>query len=240
MGIFIFIATIIVAYLVVRIGAAAFELTGLTPEQAHFQSISVFTRTGFTTREAELVAAHRQRRKIAATLMIMGNAGFVTLVASLVASIKPEAANVYMLIPALQKNMPAVMIPYMNLGMVLLALYLIYRLFRYSRLSSFLMQKIQQKMIDKKLIHPACFEELLLNAKGYGVSHIELSSKNSLVGKTLAGSQLRENDILVLSVERGDEHIVNPSPHVKFSADDKLVCFGKLENIRKMAYEENA
>ncbi|MFH1868039.1 MAG: TrkA C-terminal domain-containing protein [Candidatus Omnitrophota bacterium] len=237
MSIFIFIVAIIISYLVVRIGAAAFELTGLDTEQSHFQSLSAFSGTGFTTREAELIVMHKQRRKIASVLMILGNAGLVTLVATLVNSIRPDAPS-FVLIPALSRNIPNAFLPYINLMIILIFLYLVYRLFRSSRLSRIFMQKIQQRMIDKKFIQPACFEELLLNSKGYGVSQIELTEKNPLSGKTLAESKLREHDILVLSVERGDEHIVNPTANIKFKPQDRLVCFGKIENIRDVAYEE--
>ena len=99
MSIFVFIAAIIIAYFVVRIGAAAFELTGLDPEQSHFQSLYAFSGTGFTTREAELIVVHKQRRKIASVLMILGNAGLATLIATLANSIRPDATS-FIIIPA--------------------------------------------------------------------------------------------------------------------------------------------
>lgn len=237
MSIFIFIAVLIVVYFVVRIGAAAFELTGLNPDQAHFQALSAFTCTGFTTREAELIVSHKQRRQIASTLMILGNAGIVTLIATLVNTIRPDQTSV-ILIPGLGKNIPVFLAPYINLSIILVLLFLIYRAFRSSRLSHILMQKVQQKMVDKKFIQPVCFEELLLNAKGYGISQVEITGNNPLEGKTLSESKLRENDILVLSVERGDEHFINPSPGTKFAPGDKLVCFGRLDSIRNVAYEQ--
>lgn len=237
MSIFIFIAVLIVAYFVVRIGQAAFELTGLNSDQAHFQALSAFTRTGFTTQEAELIVAHKQRRKIASTLMILGNAGVVTLIATLVNSMRPDEASTT-LVPVFKKGIPVFLVPYVNLSIVLILLFLIYRGFRSSKLSNKLMEKIQQKMVDKKFIQPVCFEELLLNAKGYGISQVEITQNNPLLGKTLTESKLREHDILVLSVERGDEHIINPSPKIKFAPQDRLVCFGRLDSIREVAYEQ--
>lgn len=237
MSIFIFIAVLIVAYFVVRIGQAAFELTGLNPDQAHFQALSAFTGTGFTTQEAELIVAHKQRRKIASVLMILGNAGVVTLIATLVNSIRPEETST-IFIPVLEKKVPWFLVPYLNLTIILIILYLIYRAFRSSRLSNMLMEKVQQKMVDRKIIQPACIEELLLNTKGYGVSQVEITNNNPLSGKVLSESKLREHDILVLSVERVEEHIINPSPKTRFGPGDKLVCFGKLNNIREVAYEQ--
>jgi Trk K+ transport system NAD-binding subunit len=111
-------------------------------------------------------------------------------------------------------------------------------MFHSSSLAVALKRKIQQELVDSKYVQPACFEELLLNTKGYGVSQIEITQNNLLLDKTLAGSGLREHDILVLSIERGDEHILNPSSDTRFMLHDKLVCFGKMHNIRELAYEK--
>ncbi|MFC1807619.1 cation:proton antiporter regulatory subunit [Candidatus Omnitrophota bacterium] len=238
MSIFVFVAVIIVSYFMVRIGASAFELTGLDPEQAHFQSLSAFTGTGFTTRESEQIMIHKQRRKIASVMMIFGNAGLVTLIATLVNSIRPDGSSI-MVLPVIKQNIPSVFLPYLNLTIVLCVLFIVYRIFHSSKFASVLMDKVQQKMVDKKFIQRACFEELLLNAEGYGVSQVEVTEQNPLLGKTLSESRLREHDILLLSVSRDGENIINPAANIKFKTDDKLVCFGKLDNIRKMAYEES-
>lgn len=55
MNLFLFIFAILISFIVVRIGAVAFELTGLEWSIAKFQALSCFTGTGFTTRESELV-----------------------------------------------------------------------------------------------------------------------------------------------------------------------------------------
>lgn len=238
MSVFVFIAIVVIVYFVVKIGAAAFELTGLNADQANFQSVSAFTGTGFTTRESELVTAHKERRKIASVLMILGSAGFVTLIATLVTTINTSEFATP-IIPALQKFVPKFSVQYVNLGIVLVLLFLIYKIFHSSKLSSFLMSKIQEQMLDKKLLQRTRFEELLLNAKGYGIAQIELTNKNPLSGKTLSESKLRHHDILVLSVERDHEHIVNPVATTKLKPHDTLVCFGKLENIRAVAYEDD-
>jgi len=231
MNIFVFIAVVIVAYFVVKIGAAAFEITGLDQDQANFQSVSAFTGTGFTTKEAELIASHKERRKIASILMILGNAGFVTMIATLVSTISPGATP--KLIIPISHHIPTVFIPYYNLSLIVLLLYLVYRLFRSSKLSEILIDKVQKQMIDKKLVQRARFEELLLNAEGYGISQILLTEESALLKMSLSESKLRTHDILVLSIERGDENLINPPANTKFRLNDKLVCFGKLENIRE-------
>jgi hypothetical protein len=56
--------TIFASFLVVRSGAIELRMTGMDAEKASFQALSAFTRTGFSTREAELVLNNRQRRRI--------------------------------------------------------------------------------------------------------------------------------------------------------------------------------
>lgn len=158
MSVFVFIAIIVIVYFVIKIGAAAFELTGLNSEQANFQSVSAFTGTGFTTREAELVTAHKDRRKVASVLMILGNAGFVTLIATLVTTIN-TSGPVTPIIPILERFVPKFSMQYANLSIVLILLFLIYRIFHSSRFLSLLMSKIQEQMVDKKLLQRARFEE---------------------------------------------------------------------------------
>ena len=78
---------IIVSFLIVRAAAIALRMTGMTEQRARFQALSAFSGTGFTTREAEIVVNHPQRRKIMTWLMILGNAGIVTVIVSATSSI---------------------------------------------------------------------------------------------------------------------------------------------------------
>jgi len=63
-------------------------MTGLEPSVARFQALSAFSGTGFTTREAERIVNHPRRRKILSHLMILGNAGIVSVMATFVLSLR--------------------------------------------------------------------------------------------------------------------------------------------------------
>jgi hypothetical protein len=87
----------LISLIVTRIAAGAFVATGLPPETAKFQARSAFTGVGFTTDESSLIVRHPQRRKIAFHLMILGNLGTATVLASLVVGLVspgPLNANV--------------------------------------------------------------------------------------------------------------------------------------------------
>ena len=55
MNLLLFIITIIISFIAVRIGAIVFELTGIEWSLAKFQALSCFGGTDFTTKEAELI-----------------------------------------------------------------------------------------------------------------------------------------------------------------------------------------
>ena len=78
------LVVIIVSIIIIRIGAVALEMTGLSKETATFQAQSAFSGTGFTTSESEYVVSHPVRRKIIRTLIFIGNIGIVSAMATLI------------------------------------------------------------------------------------------------------------------------------------------------------------
>jgi len=77
---------IFVSFLMVRAAAIALMMTGMDEKRARFQALSSFSGTGFTTKEAEFVLNHPVRRRIITWLMILGNAGIVTVIVTATSS----------------------------------------------------------------------------------------------------------------------------------------------------------
>jgi hypothetical protein len=240
MNLVLFIIILVVSFIAVRIGAVAFQLTGLEWSLAKFQSLSCFTGTGFTTREAELITGNQQRRRIASILMVLGNAGFVTMIATFANSLRPRATTTKFSLPFLPPFIPSWMIPWINLSVIIAVLYVLYRLFTHTDVARKLTTALKKRIVAKKLIKPVSFEELVLISEGYGVSRIEICKGNPLIDSTLAKSRLREHDITVLAIMRGDKTIPNPSASTKLLLGDELLSFGKLENIRKGAHTSSS
>ena len=69
---------------------------------------------------------------------------------------------------------------------------------------------------------------------GYGVAELLVRDDADLVGKPIGESGLRERDIAVLTLHRGSKVIPNPFPTHVLEAGDRLLCFGKLEEMRSM------
>ena len=71
-------------------------------------------------------------------------------------------------------------------------------------------------------------------SKGYGVSEIYVPEGSKFEGMTIEETQLREQDINVLTLYRGAKIIPNPKSSRVLESNDKLLCFGKLDSMRGM------
>lgn len=69
---------------------------------------------------------------------------------------------------------------------------------------------------------------------GYGVSELHVREGAPLVGQTIEASGLRDKDIVVLTLTRGTTVIPNPRVSRVLEAEDRLLCFGKLEAMRDL------
>lgn len=236
MNLLLFLLVIGVSFITVRIGAIAFHLTGLPWPLAKFQALSCFTGTGFTTRESELVTNNPQRRKIATILIILGHAGFVTLIATFANSVRTDLVTTYRL-PFIHSIIPAYLVPWVNLVIIILGVYIIFRLVINSRFAAKLTSILKAHIIKRQIIEPVSFEELIVSTGGYGVSRIEVCKNSPVLNKNLREADLPKFNILILAIERGGQITPNPSPDTKVILGDSLVCFGKSGDIRNMMCE---
>jgi len=233
MNLLLFIIVLAISFIIVRIGAIALQLTGLEWSQAKFQALSCFTSTGFTTKEAELITSDRQRRRIASALIVLGHAGLVTMIATLANSLRAtEVIESHLGRPILPLRLWSPLVPVINLTIIIIVVYILYRVFTNSRLARKLTNLLRKRIIKRELFQRVSFEELLLATGGYGVSKITVSSSSPVLDKTLSQSGLRKYDITVLAITRDVETIPNPKANTKILMGDELICFGKLENIR--------
>jgi len=233
MNLLLFLTVIMASFVVVRIGAIAFQLTGLEWSLAKFQSLSCFTGTGFTTKEAELITGHLQRRRIASVLMVLGNAGFITMIATFANSLRPDMIADTFKIPFLHLVIPSKFRPWANLTIVIIVVFAIYRIFIYSKLATTLTNFLRKRIVKADIIKSVGFEELLVATGGYGVSKIEICEKSFILNQTLRETKLRSHDISVLAVEREGHTIPNSPSDTVFMLGDKVTCFGKLGNIKE-------
>jgi len=218
-GIILIIVVVFVSVMVRKVAAVALQLTGLDKPTANFQALSALTGTGFTTKEAELVLNYPMRRRVISLLMIIGNAGTVAVIAGLVSSFIAitSAWAIFRFI------------------ILVVALYLIFKMATHTRLARILSKKIEEKLQEKFKLQKRTIERILDLGEDFGIAEITLNEGSPSVGKTLATSDLREKKILVLAIERDKETILVPRGNHKLHAGDNLICYGSFTEMRGMA-----
>lgn len=69
-------------------------------------------------------------------------------------------------------------------------------------------------------------------SRGNGVAEVSIPEGSEYVGKTVQESGLEDREVSVLTLTRGKSVISNPSRSRTLEAGDRLLCYGKLENMR--------
>lgn len=222
MGIALVLILVLVYLLVWRVGSVMLQLTGLDGRTASFQALSALTQTGFTTREAERVVSHDQRRKIVSFLIISGHAGFATVVAVLVQSL-------------FSKN-PLELA--WRVGALAVLGALIYYLAASRGINQRFTNLIRRRLERTSSARPLACEEMLHLAEGYGVAEVHLGPQHSrsLAGKTLAQLDLTTRGILVLAIQSPDGALLPaPTGSSVLEKGATLICYGKIDSIRHLA-----
>ncbi len=219
MSIFLLLLIIAALMIVIRSGAIALELTGVPKTIARFQALSALTGTGFTTREAETVVQHPLRRRIISVLMIVGNIGVVTIVSTFVI--------------ALQGGGP--IRPSINLIILGIGVYVFYRLATHRRFLSIISIRIRRKLKEAlPLETDVLVDEVMHQGLGFGISRLTISGNSGIAGKTVEESGIREQEAIILSIERDGAFIPVPKAARQIEEGDRLLCYGRTESLRRL------
>ena len=80
--------------------------------------------------------------------------------------------------------------------------------------------------------------ERLTVSKGYGVTEIVIPGESKYVGRTIRDSGLKEKDINALSLQRDGKIFPNPKDDQTLKAEDRILCFGKIESMKYLIPEK--
>jgi len=220
-GLYFLIPTLLVifvSFLIVRATAIALMMTGMDSRRALFQALSAFTGTGFTTKEAEFVMNHPTRRKIITWLMILGNAGIITVIVTTTSSFV-TSRGYYLSI---------------NILFLIVGVYLLYKL---ATRKGFIRK--WERFIESKLVKSTAFEEgttedLLHLIEGYGLVRAVIIENSPLIGSTISKCKLTEKRLLVLGIERDKEWIPTPKADERIQVEDRIVVYGPLNTLKSI------
>jgi len=87
---------------------------------------------------------------------------------------------------------------------------------------------------DRVTLPDMDLRQRLTVTRGYGVGEIPIPKSSTLVGKSIADTNLRMLDIVILTLNHGKNVIANPKGTRKLRAGDRLLCFGKLDEMKAL------
>jgi len=214
----------LVSLLAVRVGATALMMTGLSWDTASFQSYSAFFGVGFTTKEAEMVVNHPVRRRIIRDLILAGNVGLTSALATLIVTLLQSSSG----------GDTLKMMSWLLGG--LLALYFLSRL---GWVQKALDHFIRRALERAGLVRALDYELLLRIQHGYVVSEIEVLPQTYLAGRTLRDSRPWDRGVVILAITRdGETHPGIPSRDDLIQPGDVLTAYGKEKDLLAMTQHD--
>ena len=207
---------LILSITVVRIGATALELTGVSPEVASFQAQSAFSGAGFTTAESEGLVNHPVRRRIIRMLILLGSVGITSVIATVILTFTNSSNG----------NL------WGRSGLLLTGLVLIYILARSQWLAVLMKKAIIKALSLNKNLQLQDYYEILGIAQGYSVSRMTIKADNWAAGRTLKELGLNKEGTLVLSIHRmdgGEEKFIVPNGDTVILPGDDLTVYGRCD-----------
>jgi hypothetical protein len=206
------IINIIALIIIVRIGAVALMITGLNSEKAHFQALSAFTGTGFTTNESERVINNKIRRRIISFLMIFGNGGLLTLFITTTTTFSLSNKDF-----VFDKAM------FLVVGIILLYFLMkfLYVKDKIDIIITYFMNKNNFFEDDATTIEKLHIED------GYVVEGIILKEDSEFINKTVFEAQQKLDNKLIIGIERENKWLPLPKNDTILVSHDVIVVYGR-------------
>jgi len=214
------ILVLTVSLLVTRVATVALAHTGLSREAARFQARSALTGVGYTTKESEKVVNHPVRRKILMLLMLVGNAGIVTVLSSAILTfVRTDEAGSWWW------RLVLIVIGIAGLWTAAQSQWLDKHISRYV---SILLKKYTD--IDVR-----DYSGILHLGGDYQIVELLADPDDWLVNRTLAELRLSDEGILVLGVQTpGGKYFGAPTGDTEIKPGFVLWLYGRAETLAEL------
>lgn len=205
---------------VTRVATVALTLTGLSREAARFQARSALTGVGYTTSESEKIVQHPVRRRIIMTLMLIGSAGIVSVLGSVMLSVATAESG----------GQVGWRFLYLVAGLGLLLWVG----------NSDWFDRGAQRIIHRLLrrythLDVRDYASLLHVHGAFAVSELQVEEGDWVAGRTLQDLNLAHEGVLILGVQRRDGTYEGaPKGPTRVHADDVLVMYGSAERLEDL------
>jgi len=160
---------------------------------------------------------HPQRRKIISWLMILGNAGIVTVIVTATSSFATSGSY----------NIP------INILFLAVGIYLIYRIAVSKGFIERWENFVENRLVKSKMMEEDMVEDLLHLIEGHGLVKVLLKEGSPLIGMSLKEKELTKAGILVLGIEREKNWLAVPKPSEIMEKGDRVIVYGPIERLNE-------
>jgi len=206
--------------LITRIATVALTHTGLSRQSAKFQARSAFTGVGFTKSESEHVVSHPIRRKILLFLMLLGNAGIITAVTSLILTFVDLKGS----------STAALKIGILMAGIIAL----------WAIASSKLFDRHLSNLISRFLsrysrLDVKDYASLLHLSGEYRITEMRVAPEDWMANRSLKKLKLSDEGVMVLGITRENGTFIGaPEGPTKIKPDDTLILYGRASDFENL------
>ena len=219
--------------LITRIASTALVLTGMSRDSARFQARSAFTGVGFTTSETESVVQHPVRRHIVMVLMLLGNAGIVTAVASLILTF---TATEQVGTSTAADGQPGSQRLLWNIALLLIGIVALLVTSSSQTVDRHMSRAISWMLKNWTSLDVRDYVALLQLSKGYTVLEVSVEKGDWIANKDLLSLRLPREGVLVLGVQRPDgTYVGTPTAKTEVHVGDRLTLYGKLSRLQELS-----
>ncbi len=208
-----------ISLVITRVATVILTATGMSSESARFQARSAFTGAGFTTSESERVVDHPLRRRVIATLMLLGNAGIVAAASTTILGFRGGSFG--------HQSWKV-----LEMVVGLMALVFVSRSRWVDRRLTRAIARLVGKYSD---LQTRDLGALLDLSGAYAVNELAVNEGDWLANRSLGELELREEGIAVLGVKRGDgRYLGAPTGRTVVHAQDVLILYGHADQLREL------
>jgi hypothetical protein len=219
-GVITVILILIFSILITRVAAIALTHTGLSRESSKFQARSAFTGVGFTTSESEKVVNHPVRRRILLLLMILGNAGIVTGIASLIIGFT-----------GIEERVDA----WIKIVILLGGTMVLWVLANSNWIDQQLSRMVERYLRKHSGLNVTDFASLLNLSGDYRIAEMAIECEHWLCNSKLRNTRLRDEGVNVLAISRSDGSFFGaPGGETTIQDGDTLVVYGRTDALQKL------
>ncbi|MFC5050150.1 TrkA C-terminal domain-containing protein [Rubritalea spongiae] len=221
-SLFVLILIVVLSLVVVRIGTNALILTGMTDATAMFQAASAFFGVGYTSSEAELVMKHPVRRRVVLHLIIAGNVGITTALATLIVTFVQIDSSQY------SNWLQFLIIVSGVLGVAFVA--------NFKPIKKPVDAIIMKSLKSAGLVKSVGYELLLKVQDGYSVSEVMIYSEHPWCGKSLVDSRPSDAGVVILNVRHKNGGFTGaPDKDFTIKEGDELMIYGADPDVMRVA-----